>query len=76
MKPTLDKESEEIIRRTTMSDVLEQIHGQMKEEGRGVGEKSEGLARLFVGKLMKELVGRVKAVRVEGVVEKVLRDVV
>jgi len=42
-----------------------------------VGEnKSDGLSSPFVGKVMKELVGRVRAERTEGAVERVLRDVV
>jgi len=38
-------------------------------------KKSEDLASL-VGKFMKEIVGRVRAERVEGAAEKALKDVV
>jgi len=84
MKPLSDVELEEIVRRAVMSDddngrsvgVLAQIHGLREEDG-GRGEKKrKGLASFFVGKVMKELAGRVRAERVEGAVEKVLREVV
>lgn len=83
MKPLSEAELEEVVRLAVMSDddngrsagVLAQIRGLREEDG-GRGKKRKGLASFFVGKVMKELAGRVRAERVEGAVEKVLREVV
>ncbi|RPB00023.1 hypothetical protein L873DRAFT_1737371 [Choiromyces venosus 120613-1] len=86
IKPLSEEELEGIVRRTVASDddggrsagVLAQIRALEGGDGAGKGreKKRKGLASFFVGKVMKELAGRVKAERVEGAVEKVLKEVV
>ncbi|PWW74819.1 hypothetical protein C7212DRAFT_345769 [Tuber magnatum] len=84
IKPLSEVELEEVVRRAVTSDddggrsvgVLARIRGLQDEDGGRGGKKRKGLTSFFVGKVMKELEGRVRAERVDGAVERVLREVV
>ncbi|CUS11528.1 unnamed protein product [Tuber aestivum] len=84
IKPLSEAELEEVVRRVVTSDddsgrsvsVLARIRGLRDEDGERGEKKRKGLASFFVGKVMKELEGRVRAEKVEGAVEKILREIV